>query len=147
MTDVPLWRLYLLRAAYLIGAVGLGLTVWPKILHGAPIINLHQGVVRAMLAALALLCVLGLRNPLRMLPLLFFELAWKAIWLGAVAYPAWAGGRMDADTLETAKEALPVVIVLFLIPWRYVVSSDFFGADRWAGAPRAGWAGGVGGSD
>jgi hypothetical protein len=133
MTDVPLWRLYLLRAAYLILAVGLGLTVWPKILSGAPPANLAQGVVRALLGALSLLSVLGLRYPLRMLPLLFFEFVWKAIWLSAVALPAWTSGRMDADTLQTTYECLPIVVVLLMIPWRYVVSTYITGrGDRWA---------------
>jgi hypothetical protein len=133
MSEVPVWRLYLLRAAYLILVVGLGLTVWTKIISGAPMLNLQQGVVRAMLGTLALLSVIGLRYPLQMLPLLFFEFTWKAIWLIVVAYPAWAGGHMDPDTLELSRESLPVVIVLLLIPWRYVVSNYFVRrGDRWA---------------
>jgi hypothetical protein len=131
--EVPVWRLYTLRAAYLMLAVGLGLTVWPKIIFEAPISSLAQGVARAMFAALSLLSVLGVRYPLQVLPLLFFELTWKAIWLIAVAYPAWATGRMGADTLQTAQECLPVVVVLFMIPWGYVVSNYLARrGDRWA---------------
>lgn len=37
-----------------------------------------HGVVNSMLLALVLLAVLGLRYPLKMLPLLFWEIAWKA---------------------------------------------------------------------
>jgi hypothetical protein len=125
MTDVPVWRLHVLRAVYLLGAVGLSLTIWPKIFWGVPITNLPQGEVRAMLSAVGLLSALGVRYPLQMLPLLFFELAWKTIWLSAIAYPAWATGRMDADTLQTAKQCLLVVIVPFIVPWAYVVSNHF----------------------
>lgn len=133
MTDLPLWRLYVLRAAYLVLAVGLGLTVWTKIFSSAPITSLAQGVVRAMLAALALLSVIGLRYPLQMLPLLFFELTWKAVWLIALAYPAWTSGRMDADTLETTRECLPVVVVLLMIPWGYVAANYLRRrGERWA---------------
>jgi hypothetical protein len=133
MIEVPVWRLYVLRAAYLVLAVGLGLTVWPKIFSGAPTANLAQGVVRAMLASLSLLSILGLRYPLQMLPLLFFEFAWKAVWLVAFAYPAWASGRMDADTFETAQQCLPVVVVLFMIPWGHVVANYVRRrGDRWA---------------
>lgn len=133
MTEVPLWRLYVLRAMYLILAVGLGLTVWTRIISGAPIANVSQGVVRALLAALALLSVLGLRYPLQMLPLLFFEVAWKAIWLSATAYPAWAAGHMDADTLQTTKESVGIVVVPLLLPWGYIVSNYLARrGDRWA---------------
>ena len=133
MTEVPVWRLYVLRAAYLVLAVGLGLTVGPKILLGVPASSLAQGVVRAMLAALALLSVLGLRYPLQMLPLIFFELAWKTIWLGVVAYPAWATGRMTADTLQMTRECIGIVVVPLLIPWGYVASHYIRRrGDRWA---------------
>jgi hypothetical protein len=48
-----------------------------------------HGVVNSMLLALVLLAVVGLRYPLKMLPLLFWEIAWKARWLLALALPAW----------------------------------------------------------
>jgi hypothetical protein len=37
-----------------------------------------------------------------MLPLLFFELVWKPIWLIVVAVPLWSAHQMDAKTWETA---------------------------------------------
>ena len=87
MTDVPLWRLYLLRTTYLIVATGLGVEVWPGIVHHVRPWQLMQGVVSCVLGAVGLLAVLGLRYPLQMIPLLLFELAWKSIWLGVVALP------------------------------------------------------------
>jgi hypothetical protein len=122
MTPISLWRLYALRLAYLILVVGLGITIWPGVVHHDKPWELMQGVVHCMLAAISALAILGLRYPLRMLPLLFFELAWKAIWLLAVALPLWTAHRMDADTLETANECLAVVVIVALIPWDYVVT-------------------------
>jgi len=58
--------------------------------------TLFHGVTNAMLLALVILSVVGLRDPLKMLPLLFWEIIWKASWLLAVALPAWTGGTMDA---------------------------------------------------
>lgn len=118
--EVSVFRLYLLRAGYLLLVVGLGLTVWPSILNPAKSWELMHGVVVAMLGAMGLLALLGLRYPLQMLPLLFFELTWKTIWLVRVALPLWTAHRLDADTSETAFECLIAVVYLVVIPWPYV---------------------------
>jgi len=131
-TDVSLPRLYALRAGYLLLVVGLGLTIWPGMIHHETSWTLMQGVVHCMLAALSALALLGLRYPLRMLPLLFFELAWKSIWLIAVALPLWSAHRMDADTAETARECLMAAVFVIVIPWPYVFSNYLAKAgDRW----------------
>ncbi len=134
MKDVSLFRLYLLRGSYLLLVVGLGLTIWPLILqHTATWERMHS-VAACLLGALSLLSVLGLRYPLRMLPLLLFEVAWKAIWLSAVALPLWLAHRMDAATSETAIECLMAVIFLFTIPWGYVVRTYVTApGDPWRG--------------
>jgi hypothetical protein len=82
-----------------------------------------QGVVHCMLAAMSALAILGLWQPLRMLPLLLFEVAWKAIRLLVVALPLWTAHQMDADTTETAVECLMGAVFLALIPWPYVVAT------------------------
>jgi len=135
MTEISTLRLYLLRASYLLLVVGLGLTIWPVIISHAPTWERMHSVAACLLGALSLLSVLGLRFPLRMLPLLLFEIAWKAIWLTAVALPLWRAQRMDAATSETAIECLMVVIFLFTIPWDYVVRAYVTAAgDRWGAA-------------
>ena len=120
MPQLSTFRLNLLRAGYLLLVVGLGFTIWPGILNPAKSWELMHGVVVAMLAALSMLAVLGLRYPLQMLPLMFFEVTWKAIWLARVALPLWSAHRMDADTAETAYECALAVVLLVVIPWSYV---------------------------
>ncbi len=133
MTEVPVWRLYALRAGYLLLVVGLGLTIWPSLVHHDHPWLLPQGVVHAMLGALSALAILGLRYPLRMLPLLLFEVAWKAIWLVVIALPLWTAHQLDPATTETAFECLMAVIFLVLVPWRYVFSTYVMKrGDRWA---------------
>jgi hypothetical protein len=122
-TEVSLLRLYALRGGYLLLVAGLGSTIWPGVIHHDKPWGLMQGVVHCMLAAMSALAVLGLRYPLRMLPLLLFELAWKAIWLVVVAFPLWSAHRMDPDTLETANECLIAVVFLVVIPWPYVFAN------------------------
>lgn len=136
MTNVSTFRLYLLRAGYPLLAVGLGSQMWPAILYHVTAMGLTPGVVTCMLWSLSVLAVLGIRYPLQMLPLIFFEITWKTAWLLTVALPKWSAGGMDAATAETASECLWVVIFPVVIPWRYV----FEKCVKRAGDP---WRGGV----
>jgi hypothetical protein len=69
---------------------------------------------------MSLLAVLGLRYPVKLLPLLLFESAWKVLWLSLVALPKAALGSLDAGTTETVFSCSLVVLILAVIPWRYV---------------------------
>jgi hypothetical protein len=133
MPEVSTFRLYLLRATYLLIVVGLGFTIWPGILHPPKDLALMRGVVRSLLGAVSLLAILGIRYPLKMLPLLFFELVWKSIWILAFGLPLWSAHQLDPDTRETLNACL-MGIVLFplVIPWRYVLAS-------YVKAPGDGW--------
>lgn len=131
-TTVSLTRLYLLRAMYLLIVVGLGVVVWPRVLHAGRPWELMEGVSACMLAAFSALCALGLRYPLQMLPLLLWEILWKTLWLLDVALPAWQAGTLDAATERVAADCLGVVIIPLVIPWRYLF--DHYLAkrgDRW----------------
>jgi hypothetical protein len=122
MTEVSLFRLYLLRAAYLLVAVGLVLTMWPAIVSHDPSWPLMNGVVACMLGAVCLLAALGLRYPLQMLPVLLFELLWKTIWLLSVAMPLWSAGRLDPRTAETVRDCLLGLVLVPVIPWSWVIA-------------------------
>ena len=130
MTEVSAFRLYLLRALYLLIAVGLGITIWPQVIHHP--LSMH-GSTSSLLGAMAVLAVLGIRYPLQMLPLLFFEMVWKTIWLIAVALPLWSAHQIDADTAESVRACLMGIIVPIVIPWRYVFENYVKKqGDRWS---------------
>jgi len=57
---------------------------------------------------------------LKMLPLIFWEMTWKIIWLGAIAYPASRDGTMDADMQANLFPCALVAIFLVIVPWDYV---------------------------
>lgn len=130
--EVSTLRLYLLRAMYLVIAVGLAATIWPLLLGYSRAPELMRGVVWSMLAAVSLLAALGLRYPLKMLPLLFFELVWKGAWLLLIALPTWRAGEMDARTFQTVQDTALAVIILAVVPWGYVYRHYVQApADRW----------------
>ena len=121
MPELSTARLYALRAMYLFMFAGLAATIWPLILNPPPDLQHMRGVVWSLLTALSLLSALGIRYPIAMLPLLFFELAWKVIWVGLIGYPLWAAGALDAAHQETWYSCLMgVVLVPLVIPWGYV---------------------------
>ena len=129
---MPLYRLYLLRFVYALIGFAEGAQIWPGLFHHGNI-PLSNGVVRSLLGALTLLCVaIGLRYPIKALPLLFFELAWKVIWLTSFALPLWIAHSIDPDTADTIFACSLVVIVPIALPWRYVFDQYVFArGDRW----------------
>jgi hypothetical protein len=133
MNEVSVFRLHLLRAMYLLFVVGLGIYVWPGMLDLGKRWELAEGwQSSSMLAAFSLLCVLGLRYPLQMLPMLLWELAWKTLWLLIVPLPQWMAGRLDESLKPTIFACSWVVLVYIAIPWRYVFAHYIKArGDRW----------------
>lgn len=129
--ELSLTRLHLMRGGYLLIGVGLALVKWP-LLPEAHTMPLYEGVTLCLLTALSLLALLGLRYPVKLLPLLLFESAWKALWLALVALPQALSGGLDAATTDTLVRSSLVVVILAVIPWRYVwVTYVIAPADRW----------------
>ena len=118
-SDLSLPRLHLMRAGYLLMGVGLALVKWP-LLPGAASLPLYEGVTLCLLAAMSFLAFLGLRYPVKLLPVLVFESAWKLLWLALVALPKATTGDLDPATTETLINCSLVVVILAVTPWPYV---------------------------
>ena len=96
MSEVSTFRLYLLRAMYVFTVVGLAIVKLPALLHPATL-SPGDSVVLSVLGATALLTVLGIRYPIKMLPLLFFEFVWKSIWILVFGLPLLLSGGLDPN--------------------------------------------------
>ena len=106
MTEVSPLRLWVMRAMFLFMAAGIGATIWPLIVRHGPAVPHMTGVAWALLGTIGLLALLGLRYPLQLIPLLLFELSWKAIWLAAFALPRWLDGTLDEPMRTSIFETL-----------------------------------------
>ena len=74
-----------------------------------------------MLAAIAFLAVLGIRYPVKMLPLLFFELLWKVLWVVGWGLPLWYTQQLAPDARDILINCLVgIVLVPLVMPWGYV---------------------------
>jgi hypothetical protein len=121
-SGVSLLRLYVLRAIFALIAVAQGAIQLPLFIHHGHW-TLMSGVAHSFLLALALLSIVGIRYPLQMLPLLVYELLWKMIWLLGIALPLWLANQFDADTRQSFFEIAPIVVIIPIIPWRYVFAN------------------------
>ena len=130
--EVSLFRLYTLRFAYLVLAAGLGTFIWPSVLHHSNEFAIRLGPQISLLAGIGATAVLGLRYPVKMLPLLLFEMIWKLIYLIGFALPLWLAHQVNASAAEDIRACLMVVIFLPLIPWHYVFLHYIrMPGDRW----------------
>jgi hypothetical protein len=134
VNEVSVLRLYVLRATYLLVVVGVGTMIWPLLLDSPETAEHFRGVTWCLLSTVALLALLGLRYPLKMLPLLFFELIWKATWLIAIGLPLRSTGQLAGAFSETwFANVVGLVIFPLAIPWGYVLRRFIREpGDRWS---------------
>ena len=113
-------RLNVMRLGYAFMGVGLAIVKWPILVQNAPSLPVFEGVVSCLLTAMSLLAFLGLRYPIRMLPILLFEVIWKVIWIAAVALPHLVADDINAATREVLANCSLVVIIIAVIPWPHL---------------------------
>jgi len=87
----------------------------------------HQGAwdpIRAVAvcvwATYPALALFGLFQPLRWLPLMFFTIGYKTLWLVFVAWPLWRSDTLAGTATEAiayAFAALPLLVAV--VPWGY----------------------------
>jgi hypothetical protein len=106
--------------------------IWPLVIHHTNELAITKGAQLALLAGLGATAALGLRYPVKMLPILLFEMVWKAIYLIAFALPLWSARQINEAVAEDIKAVLMVVIFIPLIPWRYLFAQYVMKrGDRW----------------
>jgi hypothetical protein len=117
--ELPTRRLNVLRFGYAFMGVGIAIVKWPVLVQDARSLPVMEGVVACLLTAMSLLAFLGLRYPVRMLPILLLEVIWKVIWITAVAIPNLVSNDLNAAAREVLFSCSFVVVILAVIPWRY----------------------------
>src|SRR5918998_165828 len=119
MSEVSTFRLYLLRAMYVFTVVGLAIEKLPALIHAATL-SPGDSVILSVLGTTALLAVVGIRYPIKMLPLLL-------------------SGGLDPNVSFGGTETLiaclvGVVLVPLVLPWGYVFEHYLKApGDRWGG--------------
>ncbi len=135
---ISTWRLVVMRLMYLVLVVGLVLDQWTSLLQRGVHWELWHGVGSSLLCAIAVMALLGLRYPLKMVPLLMFELLWKMIWLAAIALPRYLAQDFPPPIRETTINCLlGLILVPLAMPWSYVWQEYFKApSEPWRGSKR-----------
>lgn len=117
-SEVPLWRLYVLRTGFLIFAVA-GFFVHPQWLIDPSPTN--RGMILAFTGGLWVMSFFGLRYPLQMLPIFLLEFVFKTMWLLRFGLPQWMAGRVDPQLSEDLiLIGGPPILLILIIPWGFV---------------------------
>jgi len=124
-------NIYLLRVLYCLVFAFVGLESWTSIIN-------HQGPwdhVRAVAfcvwAAYSTLLLLGLINPLKVLPIVIFMIFYKSLWIMVVAYPLWrAGALAGSPAEEMAHTFMWALVMIIFVPWGYVFKNYVLRAKR-----------------
>lgn len=113
-----------LRLFYLLMLIFVAPVAWQGLLNHEGPWDPVRAVTICVWAAYPSLAVFGLLHPLRWLPLMFFTIAYKALWLGFVAWPLWRAGTLagsPAEEIAYAFIAIPVMAAV--VPWGYAYRS------------------------
>jgi hypothetical protein len=114
---VATWQINAMRFVFLLMALIMGSVVWQQLLF--------ESADWEMLAALALMSLLGVRYPLQMLPLMLYEMVWKTVWIVLIAGRAWLAGKWNADIEALFYDCIGIIIAYFIVPWRYIWARYF----------------------
>jgi hypothetical protein len=114
---VNIWGL---RLFYFLMLVFVAPAAWRVLLsHAGPWDPLHA-VAWTVWATYPALALFGLLQPLRWLPLMFFTIGYKTLWLAFVAWPLWQAGTLwGTPTGEIASSFLALPLLIAVVPWGY----------------------------
>jgi hypothetical protein len=129
-------QVHLLRISYVLVLVFVGPSSWLALIGHQGDWDPFMAAALSMWASSSVLSVIGVFQPLRMLPLVLFEVGYKLIWLIAVAWPLWVTDRLVGSPAEALTYAfLPVLAPIVLMPWGYVFRRYLWRQPRTAAAP------------
>jgi hypothetical protein len=111
------------------GLTGLTVIFWPELYLTAfqwqPQDQYLLGITGSMWLSFAILSAFALRNPLRFLPVLLFQLSYKVIWLSLVVAPLWFNEGLSIYEIVFALTMVSYVIGdLIAIPFSYLFQKE-----------------------
>jgi len=117
---VPPINIYLLRLLYTLMFLFLSYTSWTHIIHHTGPWDPANSAAWFMWASCAFIAGIGIRYPLKMLPIVLFEIIYKVAWLIVVALPLYQHHQLAGTPAEgMANNFMLVILPIVAMPWRY----------------------------
>jgi len=125
---VPRINIYLLRILYTLVFLFVAYGSWNYILnHNGPWDSVNAAAW-CMWGVYSVLSFIGILRPLKMLPIVLFEIVYKIAWLLIVAYPLWVGDKLAGSSAEgMTRDFIWVVLPIVAMPWRYFFRTYILG--------------------
>jgi len=125
---VPRINIYLLRLLFTLMFFFLTYDSWSHIFnHTGPWDNANAAAW-CMWGAYSVISFIGILRPLKMLPIVLFEIVYKIAWLLIVAYPLWMKNELIGSPVEgMTRVFIWVLFPIIAMPWRYFFRTYIFG--------------------
>ena len=115
-------NVFLLRVIYLLMCSMMARTAWSSILGHQGAWEPYRAMADCVWAAYGTLALLGLLQPLRMLPVVLFMIFYQSLWLLVVALPLLRAGTLAGSSAEELSYIfLAAPVFALCVPWGYVV--------------------------
>lgn len=130
-------NIYLLRLLYLLMAVFVGKTAWTFIVNDIGSVTPQEAVMWSVWGAFSLMALLGIFHPLKMLPVILLEIAYKVTWLLSIAYPLWLKGQLAGSEAEGLTQVfIWVLLPIVAVPWGYAANNYIYNSKRQSASVR-----------
>ncbi len=117
----PKWRLHIMRGLFFLNFIALAFDTWPIIFSPQEQLDTLTGVTYSFWASFSLLNLLGIRFPLKFIPILLLQLLYKIAWIISTYLPAKNSGLLNEDLDSFLWICVAgIVLNLLIIPWGYV---------------------------
>jgi len=128
----PTWRLHLMRGLFFLNFISLAFENGSAVLFPTEQMGVLEGVTISFWAAFSLLNLVGVRFPLKMLPILLLQLLYKSAWILGTYRPARMSGAIDDGIQEFFWICVAGVgLNVLILPWGYVWREYVRGFFRW----------------
>jgi len=110
-----------MRGLFFLNFISLAFDNWGTILFPDSQMDTLTGVTISFWAGFSLLNLLGVRFPLKFVPILMLQLLYKSAWIIGTYLPAKNSGVLDEDLTSFLWVCVAgIVLNLLVIPWKFV---------------------------